>query len=53
LPIVFWGIIDATDKDRQICEGNQYRTAILFYDEEPRRSAEQSKAATKQPKRFK
>jgi peptide-methionine (S)-S-oxide reductase len=42
----FWRNIDPVAKDRQFCdEGDSYRSAIFFHDEEQRRLAEASKQA--------
>jgi peptide-methionine (S)-S-oxide reductase len=42
---VFWRNIDPLAKDRQFCDqGNQYRSAIFYHDDEQRRLAEASKA---------
>lgn len=51
---VFWHNIDPTAKDRQFCdEGNQYRSAIFYHNEEQHRLALQSKAALEKNKPFK
>ena len=50
----FWHNIDPLARDRQFCdEGNQYRSAIFFHDEEQRRLAEASKKALEESPRFK
>ena len=44
----FWHSIDPLTPDGQFCDmGNQYRTAIFYYDEGQKRLAEKSKAALK------
>jgi peptide-methionine (S)-S-oxide reductase len=51
---VFWRNIDPTVKDRQFCDsGNQYRSAIFYYNEEQKRAAEASKAQLEKTKPFK
>ena len=51
---VFWHNIDPITANRQFCdEGNQYRSAIFYHDEEQKRLAEQSKKALEQSGRFK
>jgi peptide-methionine (S)-S-oxide reductase len=41
---VFWHNVDPTVLNRQFCDiGNQYRTAIFYYNDEQRRLAEESK----------
>ena len=48
---VFWANIDPLAVNRQFCDrGSQYRTGIYTHDEEQKRLAEQTKAAT--AKRF-
>lgn len=43
---VFWRNIDPVARGRQFCdEGEQYRSAIFYHDEEQRRLAESSRAA--------
>jgi peptide-methionine (S)-S-oxide reductase len=50
---VFWHNIDPTVKDRQFCDvGSQYRSAIFYHNEEQKRSAEASKKALEESKRF-
>jgi peptide-methionine (S)-S-oxide reductase len=50
---VFWHNIDPTQKDGQFCDhGDQYRTAIFYYDEEQKRLAEAAKARLQQEKPF-
>jgi len=50
---VFWRNIDPTVKDRQFCDqGNQYRAAIFYHDEEQRRQAEDSKKKVEATKSF-
>jgi peptide-methionine (S)-S-oxide reductase len=42
---VFWHNVDPTVLNRQFCDiGNQYRTAIFYYNDEQRRLAEESKS---------
>ena len=49
---VFWHNVDPITAGRQFCdEGNQYRSAIFYHDEEQKRLAEESKKALEQ--RFK
>ena len=51
---VFWHNIDPTTKDRQFCDsGNQYRSAIFYYNKEQQRLALQSKAQLEKNKPFK
>jgi peptide-methionine (S)-S-oxide reductase len=51
---VFWQNIDPTDEGGQFCDrGKQYRTAIFYHDDKQKRSAEQSKQALVESKRFK
>jgi peptide-methionine (S)-S-oxide reductase len=51
---VFWHNIDPTVKDRQFCDtGNQYRTAIFYYNDEQKRAAEASRAELEKAKPFK
>lgn len=51
---VFWHNVDPITADRQFCdEGNQYRSAIFYHDEEQKRQAEESKKALEQSGRFK
>jgi peptide-methionine (S)-S-oxide reductase len=51
---VFWRNIDPTVKDRQFCDqGNQYRAAIFYHDEEQRRQAEDSRKKVEATKSFK
>lgn len=50
----FWRNIDPTVADRQFCDqGNQYRAAIFYHDEDQRRQAEASKARVEAGKSFK
>jgi peptide-methionine (S)-S-oxide reductase len=43
---VFWHNVDPTDARGQFCDhGNQYRTAIFYYDDTQKRLAEASKQA--------
>jgi peptide-methionine (S)-S-oxide reductase len=50
---VFWHNIDPTVKDRQFCDkGSQYRTAILYHDEEQKKYAEQTRDDLLKLKRF-
>ncbi len=49
----FWEDIDPTDPEGQFVDrGSQYRTAIFYHTEEQRRSAERSKEALEQSRRF-
>jgi peptide-methionine (S)-S-oxide reductase len=51
---VFWHNIDPVTANAQFCDhGNQYRSAILYRDEEQKRLAEASKAALEKSARFK
>ncbi len=51
---VFWHNIDPTTPNRQFCDvGNQYRTAIFYYNETQRKLAEFSKKALEKSKPFK
>jgi peptide-methionine (S)-S-oxide reductase len=51
---VFWHNIDPVTANRQFCdEGNQYRSAIFYHNEEQKRLAEQSKKALEASGRFK
>jgi peptide-methionine (S)-S-oxide reductase len=51
---VFWHNIDPITANRQFCdEGNQYRSAIFYHNEEQKRLAEESKKALEQSGRFK
>jgi peptide-methionine (S)-S-oxide reductase len=46
---VFWKNIDPTDPDGQFCDrGPQYRSAILYHDQQQKAEAEQSKQAIQQ-----
>ncbi|MDD2336980.1 MAG: peptide-methionine (S)-S-oxide reductase MsrA [Geobacteraceae bacterium] len=50
---VFWHNIDPTAVNRQFCDsGNQYRTAIFYYDEMQKKLALESKEAMEKSKRF-
>ncbi len=41
---VFWSNIDPTTTDRQFCDvGNQYRTAVFYFDDHQRRLAMESR----------
>ncbi len=49
----FWKTIDPTVKDRQFCDGgHQYRTALLYSNDEQKAIAEKSKAALVASKKF-
>jgi peptide-methionine (S)-S-oxide reductase len=51
---IFWHNIDPLARDRQFCdEGNQYRSAIFFHNEEQSRLAEASKKVLEESPRFK
>lgn len=51
---VFWHNIDPTVKDRQFCDqGDQYRSAIFYHNEEQQQLAEQSKQALLDSGKFK
>jgi peptide-methionine (S)-S-oxide reductase len=51
---VFWHNIDPTTPNRQFCDsGNQYRSAIFYYNETQKRLAIASKAALERSKPFK
>jgi peptide-methionine (S)-S-oxide reductase len=51
---VYWHNVDPLDPNGQFCDhGNQYRTAIFFYDATQKRLAEESKAALERSHRFK
>jgi peptide-methionine (S)-S-oxide reductase len=51
---IFWHNIDPTVRDQQFCDvGNQYRSAIFYYNDEQRKSAEESKKALEASGRFK
>lgn len=51
---VFWKNIDPTTKNQQFADqGDQYRTAIFYHDEEQKRLAEASKAALEKSGKFK
>jgi peptide-methionine (S)-S-oxide reductase len=51
---VFWQNIDPLVKDRQFCDtGSQYRTAILYHDENQRKLALESKAKLEKSGKFK
>lgn len=51
---VFWHNIDPLARDRQFCDnGEQYRSAIFYHNEEQHRLALQSKKALEASKRFK
>jgi methionine-S-sulfoxide reductase len=50
---IFWKNIDPTALNRQFYdEGDQYRTAIFYHDEEQRKEAEASKKALQESGRF-
>ncbi len=50
---VFWHNIDPTVVDQQFCDhGNQYRTAIFYYNDAQKQAAEASLAALEQSKPF-
>lgn len=50
---VFWRNIDPTTLNRQFADkGDQYRTAIFYYDEEQKRIAEESKKELENSKKF-
>jgi peptide-methionine (S)-S-oxide reductase len=50
----FWRNIDPTTPDRQFCDqGNQYRSAIFYHDDEQKRLAEDSKRMLEKAKSFK
>jgi peptide-methionine (S)-S-oxide reductase len=50
---VFWHNIDPLTPNAQFCDhGDQYRTAIFYYDENQRRLAEESKHKLEESKRF-
>jgi peptide-methionine (S)-S-oxide reductase len=50
---VFWHNVDPLTRDRQFCDvGHQYRSAIFYHDADQRRSAEASKQALVESKRF-
>ena len=50
----FWHTIDPTVKDQQFCDhGNQYRTAIFYFDDAQRQAAEASREAISNSKPFK
>ena len=54
LLMVFWRNIDPTTPDRQFCDqGNQYRAAIFYHDEQQKRLAEESRRKIEQAKPFK
>ncbi|MBN1275061.1 peptide-methionine (S)-S-oxide reductase MsrA [Candidatus Woesearchaeota archaeon] len=49
----YWRQIDPTDKQGQFADrGSQYRTAILYHDEEQRAKAEASKQALESSRKF-
>ncbi len=51
---VYWHNIDPTTLNRQFCDaGNQYRTAIFYFNETQKRLAELSKKALEKSKPFK
>ena len=51
---IFWRNIDPTTQDRQFCDqGNQYRAAIFYHDEQQRKLAEESRKAIEASKPFK
>ncbi|MBM4122353.1 MAG: peptide-methionine (S)-S-oxide reductase MsrA [Nitrospira sp.] len=51
---MFWRNIDPTTPDRQFCDqGNQYRAAIFYHDEQQRKLAEESRKAVEASKPFK
>ncbi|TAL27167.1 MAG: peptide-methionine (R)-S-oxide reductase [Nitrospirae bacterium] len=51
---VFWHNIDPTAKDRQFCDaGSQYRSAILYHDEQQRQLALKSRELIERTKTFK
>jgi peptide-methionine (S)-S-oxide reductase len=51
---VFWHNIDPTTQNRQFCDsGNQYRSAIFYYNETQKRLAIASKKALERSKPFK
>jgi peptide-methionine (S)-S-oxide reductase len=51
---VFWHNVDPLTANAQFCDhGAQYRAAIFFQNDEERRSAEESKRAIEDTKRFK
>jgi peptide-methionine (S)-S-oxide reductase len=50
---VFWHNVDPLTPEAQFCDhGNQYRTAIFYYDETQRAQAEASKKRLEDAKRF-
>lgn len=51
---VYWHNIDPTTRDRQFCDsGNQYRSAIFYYDDTQKKLAMTSKQALERSKPFK
>jgi peptide-methionine (S)-S-oxide reductase len=51
---VFWHNVDPVTPNKQFCDqGNQYRTAIFYHDEEQRKLAEESKRKLEASGRFK
>jgi len=50
----FWRNVDPITANAQFCDhGNQYRAAIFYLNDEQKQSAEESKRALEQSKRFK